>query len=93
MEDMNGRLHSLSALRNMEVIDVNTGIRLGYIKDIVIDIENKRVDSLILPLEQKRMFSRGEDFELPWDKVVKAGVDVILIDGNEYIDKISKNNI
>ena len=91
-ENLNG-LHSLSALRNLEVIDVNTGTRIGYIKDVIVDIENKKVSALLLPMSQRRMFSKGEDYELGWDKVVKAGVDVILVDGAEYLERIMGNNI
>lgn len=93
MDENNGNLHSLGTLRSMEVIDINTGTRLGYIKDIIIDIQAKKVESLIMPLTPKKMFSKGEDYELPWEKVVKAGVDVILIEGGDLIEKMSRNNI
>lgn len=93
MEENINKLHSLSALRSLEVIDINTGTRLGYIKDVVINIQEKKVESLLLPIAQRRMFVKAEDYELPWSKVVKAGVDVILIDGAEFIEKLERNNL
>lgn len=93
MEENINKLHSLSALRSLEVIDINTGTRLGYIKDVVINIQEKKVESLLLPIAQRRMFVKAEDYELPWNKVVKAGVDVILIDGAEFLEKLERNNL
>ncbi|ASW42993.1 YlmC/YmxH family sporulation protein [Clostridium isatidis] len=76
-------LHSLNALRTMEVIDIKTGTKLGYIKDIVVDIENSKVVSILLPGLQKGWFSKEEDIEIPWEKVIKAGMEIILIDSSE----------
>lgn len=76
-------LHSLNALRTMEVIDIKTGTKLGYIKDLVIDIEDSKVLSILIPGTQKGWFSKEEDIEIPWNKVKKAGVEVIIIDSSE----------
>ncbi|MBD7914141.1 YlmC/YmxH family sporulation protein [Clostridium sp. Sa3CUN1] len=73
-------LHSLNALRTMEVIDIKTGSKIGYIKDFVLDIKESRVISILLPGMPKGWFSKDEDIEIPWSKVVKAGIEVILID-------------
>lgn len=76
-------LHSLNALRTMEVIDIKTGTKLGYIKDLVIDIEDSKVLSILIPGTQKGWFSKEEDIEIPWNKVKKAGMEVIIIDSSE----------
>lgn len=76
-------LHSLNALRTMEVIDIKTGTKLGYIKDLVIDIEESKVLSILMPGTQKGWFSKEEDIEIPWNKVKKAGIEVIIIDSSE----------
>ncbi|MBU5454095.1 YlmC/YmxH family sporulation protein [Caproiciproducens sp. MSJ-32] len=83
-------LHSLNALRTMEVIDIKTGTKLGYIKDIVIDIENSKIVSILLPGLPKGWFSKEEDIEIPWDKVIKAGMEIILIDSSE-LDNFNYN--
>lgn len=80
VEDDDLLLHSLNALRTMEVIDIKTGSKMGYIKDFVINIEESKVISIILPGTVKGWFSKEEDLEIPWSKVKKAGVEVILVD-------------
>lgn len=76
-------LHSLNALRSMEVIDIRTGTKIGYIKDLVVDIEDSKVLSILIPGSQKGWFSKEEDIEIPWNKVKKAGMEVIIIDSSE----------
>ncbi len=88
MEEEDFLLHSLNALRTMEVIDVKTGSKMGYIKDFVIDISESKVISIILPGTAKGWFSKEEDLEIPWSKVKKAGVEVILVDSTD-IDKFN----
>lgn len=73
-------LHSLNALRTMEVIDIKTGTKMGFIKDFVIDIKESKVVSILLPGMPKGWFGKDEDIEIPWNKVKKAGIEVIIID-------------
>ena len=42
-------------MRNMEVIDILTGTKIGYIKDFKIDCDDNRIISLILPWRTKGM--------------------------------------
>jgi len=86
-------LHSLNALRTMEVIDIKAGAKMGFIKDFVIDTEESKVISIILPGENKGWFSKEEDLEIPWSKVKKAGIEVILIDSSEIEDFNLRNNL
>ncbi len=81
-------LHSLNALRTMEVIDIKTGTKLGFIKDFVIDIKESKVISILLPGMAKGWFSKDEDIEIPWNKVKKAGIEVILVDSTD-IEKLN----
>jgi YlmC/YmxH family sporulation protein len=67
----------------MEVIDINNGVKLGYIKDVKIDCEEHRIVSLILPIQKSSWFSKFEVLEIPWDRVKKVGVDIILVQGDE----------
>ena len=85
-------LHSLNEIRSMEVIDINRGEKVGFIKDLVIDIENSKIISLILPGISRGWFSKEEDIEIPWNKVKKAGVEVILIDSSEFSEDNTFNN-
>ena len=51
-------LHSINGMRNMEVIDVLTGSKLGFIRDLKIDCDTNKVISLILPGEVKSWFGK-----------------------------------
>lgn len=80
-------MHSVNNLRTMEVIDINTGTKLGFIKDLKIDTENYKVLAMIIPgSKSARWFSKNEDIEIVWDKIRKIGVDVILVDGDNLFD-------
>ncbi|BAH06290.1 YlmC/YmxH family sporulation protein [Clostridium kluyveri] len=82
-------LFSLTNLRDMEVIDINTGIKLGFIKDLKVNCKEHRIISIILPSQTGKVsfFNKNEDLEVPWDNVRKIGVDVILVDGENISDK------
>lgn len=80
---MEGELHSLNAMRNMEVIDILTGSKIGYISDFKIDCDTNRIISLILPGEIKSWFSKDDNIEVMWSDIVKIGCDVILVKVNK----------
>lgn len=79
------KLYSINAMKNMEVVEMNSGARLGYIRDIKIDYDNKKIISIILPSESKGWFNKGEDLDIVWSKVFKVGKDVILVDCADII--------
>ena len=86
-------LYSLNAIRNMEVIDISTGSKIGYVKDFKIDIYTKKIISIFLPSPVKSWFNKAEDIELSWDKIVKIGVDVLIVDASSVIEEFKENNV
>ena len=72
----------ISDLRAREVINVIDGRRLGFIGDLDIDLESGRVRAIVVPGQGKLLglFGRDNDVYIPWDKIVKIGEDVILVD-------------
>lgn len=82
---MEASLHAIGNLRAMEIIDIKTGSRLGFVKDFKIDCSEYKIISIILPNQVQKLswFSKSEDLEIPWEKIIKIGVDVILIDGTD----------
>ena len=83
-------LHSLNAMRNMEVIDILTGTKIGFIKDFKIDCDENKIISLILPGEIKTWFAKEDEKEILWKDIVKIGTDVILVNTK---DKVNVNNM
>ncbi|CUU46433.1 YlmC/YmxH family sporulation protein [Clostridium beijerinckii] len=85
-------LHSLNAMRSMEVIDVLTGTKIGFIKDFKIDCDENKIVALILPGEIKSWFAKEDEKEILWSDIVKIGTDVILVKAKDK-DKVNANNV
>lgn len=72
----------ISELRAREVVNVLDGKKLGNIIDIDLDMERGKVLAFVLPgqLRGWSIFSRREEIIVPWDKIVRIGRDVILVE-------------
>jgi YlmC/YmxH family sporulation protein len=78
----------ISDLRMREVINVMNGRKLGLIKDVEIDLEAGRVKSVVLPGNGKVLgfFGKNDDIVVPWQKIKKLGMDVILVEMSDFAD-------
>ncbi|MCY6484027.1 YlmC/YmxH family sporulation protein [Clostridium aestuarii] len=76
-------LYSINNLKSMEVIDINTGSKLGFIRDLKVDCENYRIISLIIPTEKSSWFDKNDYMEVMWDEIIRIGIDVILVSKRE----------
>lgn len=72
----------ISDLRMREVVNVLDGKKLGNITDIELDLEGGRVVAFILPgrLRGFSVFAKREEIVIPWEKIVRIGRDVILVE-------------
>jgi YlmC/YmxH family sporulation protein len=72
------RLYSLGF---KEVINLLDGQRLGYIRDVEIELESGRVAALVIPgrLRFFGLFGREDDRIIPWDSIEKMGEDIIFV--------------
>jgi YlmC/YmxH family sporulation protein len=80
---MESLMFSINNLRQMEIIDINSGSKMGYIKDLRVDCDDYRIISILLPSIKSSWFNKNNSIEIAWEKVKKIGVDVILVDGSE----------
>ena len=71
-----------SDLRYKEVIDIHTGLRLGYVCDLEFDDCEGRLVSLVTPGRSKLfgLLGREDDYVLPWGCIVRIGGDIILVE-------------
>lgn len=70
-----------SDLRLLDVVNIGDGRRLGHVYDLDLDVETGEILAIILPGEGGLFgFGRRPDIEIPWDRVVRIGIDVILVD-------------
>jgi len=89
----------VSELRMREVINVLDGKKLGNIIDIELDMEKGKIIAFMLPGQVRGwgIFSRKEEIVVPWEKIVRIGRDVILVEvpsfseidqkyGSRYLD-------
>ena len=67
--------------KHKEVIDINTGKRMGFVQDVCADLETGTITSIIVPGENKfrGMFSNKNDIVIPREKIHCIGDDVILV--------------
>ncbi len=75
-------LSYFSDLRYREVIDIHTGLRLGYVCDLEFDDSDGRIISLITPGRAKLfgLLGREDDYVLPWSCIVRIGSDIVLVE-------------
>ncbi len=69
---------SYSELRSKEVVNVNSGVRMGKIIDMIIDSNGRNVLGVVVPGIRK-IFRASEDIFIPWCNITKIGTDVILV--------------
>ena len=82
----------ISELRRKDVINEAEGKKLGFVNDIEIDSEIGKIEAIIVPGENRFLgfFLRNDEMVLPWNKIKKIGVDVILV-GDETLSPILNN--
>jgi YlmC/YmxH family sporulation protein len=77
-----------SDLKLKDVVNVIDGKRLGAISDIEIDAESGNLTAIVVPGSGKflGLFGRNDDMVIPWNRISKIGLDVILVEVNGFSD-------
>ncbi|RCX15498.1 YlmC/YmxH family sporulation protein [Anaerobacterium chartisolvens] len=72
-------------LKQKEVINISDGRRLGFVSDVIINLEDGRLDAIVIPGAGKFFGIIGKDSEIVivWDNIKKIGEDIILVDMDE----------
>lgn len=75
--------------RQMEVINICNGHRLGYVCDFEIDCSCGRILAIVVPAPSKffGLMKEEEDIIIPWEKICKIGKDVILVEIHRHYFK------
>ena len=71
-----------SDFRQKEVINIADGRRLGFIGDVEINLEDGRIEAIVIPGSSRLFGLIGKESELviPWDRIRKVGEDIILVE-------------
>ncbi len=69
-------------LQCKEVICVSNGQRLGFVSDVVVEMPEGRICSIVVPGPCKLLgvVGRQDDFCIPWGCIRKVGPDIVLVD-------------
>ena len=69
-------------LQCKEVICVGSGTRLGFVEDVIVEVPEGNVCSLVVPPQSKALgvLPCREEYVIPWSCVKKVGPDIILVD-------------
>ena len=72
----------LLELKMREVINVCTGLRVGYVDDVIINIDSGQILALVVPGRCRffGLFGREDDYVIPWECIKKIGDDIILVE-------------
>lgn len=81
-----------SDLRKREVVNVDDGKRLGFVSDLELNVSEGCINAIIVPGPGRffGLFGGERDYIIPWQKIVKIGSDVILVEVPVNSRKISK---
>ena len=72
---------STEGIRNKEVINITDGRSLGFVGDIEVNLEEGRIDGIVLPAERGIFGFFGgvnDDIVIRWESIRTIGEDVIL---------------
>lgn len=74
-----------SDFRQKEVINISDGKRLGFVSDVEINLEEGKIEAIVVPSGGRLFGLLGKDseFVIPWDRIKKIGEDIILVEMDE----------
>ncbi len=71
-------------MRNKEVINIKTGVRLGCVSDVEIDTKDAKLLAIVIygRLRWCGLLGREDDIIIKWDDIEIIGEDTILVKHN-----------
>ena len=75
----------LTEMRDKDIVNINTGQKLATFKscDLIINESTGKIEALVLGQVRQGFFVFANDdlnIEIPWEKIVKIGIDTIMVD-------------
>lgn len=68
--------------KQKEVINMHDGRRLGFVSDVEVNMEDGKLEAIIIPGPGRLFRMMGKDAEIiiPWENIKKIGEDIILVE-------------
>ena len=73
------RILDTKQLREREVINVCTGEKLGFIEELVLDVDSGNVLSVKIPRGSGIRVLKREEYVIPWCRIECIGEDTVLV--------------
>lgn len=74
-------MYKVTDLSKRDIVNIADGSKLGAVTDLHFDLTDGKVMSLVVtPKKKMGIFSDSKEMVIPWDKIVKFGYDVVLVD-------------
>ena len=72
----------IADFRNKEVINVRDGLRMGYVCDIMVNVETGEITAIMVPGEYRffGIFGREDNYIIPWNSIRRVGDDIIIVE-------------
>lgn len=76
-------------MRNKEVINIKTGVRLGCVSDVEIDTKDAKLVAIVIygRLKCWGIFGREDDIVIRWEDIEVIGEDTILVKHNIVVKR------
>lgn len=84
----------LTELMSKDIINDEDGAKLGKIIDLELDTTTGKIQNVIINqrFQINNLFSNKEAAFIPYNKILKIGNDVIIVDYPKKINKITNEN-
>ncbi len=84
-----------SDLREKEIVNVKDGSRLGHISDIEVNLQEGKIEAIIIPGPGRVLgfFGKNEDYIIRWENIIKIGVHVVLVDLSPEWENHKENKV
>lgn len=84
----------LSNLTSKDVINDTDGNKLGRIQDVEIDTTTGKITSIKINTGFKfaSFLNSKSGYNVPWNRIIKIGGDVIIVDIDDNVPKIKEDN-
>ncbi|MBM7853682.1 YlmC/YmxH family sporulation protein [Desulfohalotomaculum tongense] len=74
-------MYKATELAKRDIINVTDGSKLGAVTDMHFDLNTGKVTAIVVsPSRKMGVFRAGREVVIPWERVVKFGVDAILVE-------------